>query len=102
MTAILETHALGLRYGRRPALSDCTLNIPPGRVTGLVGPNGAGKSTLLKLACGLLTPDSGSISVLGDTPGSGADQLAGSASSPRTPPCIRTCPSPTTSGSART
>lgn len=76
MTAILETHALGLRYGRRPALSDCTLNIPPGRVTGLVGPNGAGKSTLLKLACGLLTPDSGSISVLGDTPGSGADQLA--------------------------
>jgi ABC-2 type transport system ATP-binding protein len=76
MTAILEAHALGMRYGRREALADCTLNLPPGHVVGLVGPNGAGKSTLLKLACGMLTPTSGSISVLGDTPGSGPGQLA--------------------------
>ena len=76
MTAILEAHALGRRYGRRQALTDCTLKIPPGHVVGLVGPNGAGKSTLLKLACGLLNPTSGSISVLGDTPGSGPEQLA--------------------------
>ncbi|HEV2342572.1 MAG TPA: ABC transporter ATP-binding protein [Actinocrinis sp.] len=76
MTAILEAHALGMRYGRRDALADCTLNLPPGHVVGLVGPNGAGKSTLLKLACGMLNPTSGSISVLGDTPGSGAGQLA--------------------------
>lgn len=76
MTAILEARTLGMCYGRRQALADCTLNIPPGRVVGLVGPNGAGKSTLLKLACGILTPTSGSISVLGDTPGSGPGQLA--------------------------
>ena len=76
MTAILEAHALGKRYGRRQALSECTLSIPPGHVVGLVGPNGAGKSTLLKLACGLLTPTTGSISVLGDRPGSGPEQLA--------------------------
>ncbi|MBS2962066.1 ABC transporter ATP-binding protein [Actinocrinis puniceicyclus] len=76
MTAILQAHALGMQYGRRPALTDCTLNIPPGHVVGLVGPNGAGKSTLLKLACGLLNPTSGSISVLGNTPGSGPGQLA--------------------------
>jgi ABC-2 type transport system ATP-binding protein len=76
MTAILEAHALGMRYGRRPALTDCTLDIPPGHVVGLVGPNGAGKSTLLKLACGLLTPTSGEISVLGHTPGSDPEQLA--------------------------
>ena len=76
MTAILEAHALGMAYGRRRALTDCTLNIPPGHVVGLVGPNGAGKSTLLKLACGILTPTSGGISVLGGTPGSGARQLA--------------------------
>ncbi len=76
MTAILEAHALGMRYGRREALTDCTLNIPPGHVVGLVGPNGAGKSTLLKLACGILNPTSGSISVLGATPGSGPGQLA--------------------------
>ena len=76
MTAILEAHALGMQYGRRRALTDCTLDIPPGHVVGLVGPNGAGKSTLLKLACGLLNPTSGSISVLGRTPGSDSGQLA--------------------------
>ncbi len=76
MTAILEAHALGMRYGRRQALTDCTLNIPPGHVVGLVGPNGAGKSTLLKLACGLLRPTSGSIRVLGNAPGSHPEQLA--------------------------
>ena len=75
MTAILEAHALGMRYGRRQALTDCTLNIPPGHVVGLVGPNGAGKSTLLKLACGLLRPTSGSIRVLGNAPGSHPEQL---------------------------
>jgi len=76
MTAILEAQALGMRYGRRRALADCTLNIPSGHVVGLVGPNGAGKSTLLKLACGVLSPTSGSISVLGNAPGSGPEQLA--------------------------
>jgi ABC-2 type transport system ATP-binding protein len=76
MAAILEADALSMHYGRRRALSDCTLNIPPGRVVGLVGSNGAGKSTLLKLACGYLTPTSGSIRVLGGAPGTGADQLA--------------------------
>ncbi|ESU47318.1 putative ABC transporter ATP-binding protein [Streptomyces sp. HCCB10043] len=65
MTAILEARGLGKRYGRRQALTDCTLSVPSGRVVGLVGPNGAGKSTLLQLACGLLTPTSGTIEVLG-------------------------------------
>jgi ABC-2 type transport system ATP-binding protein len=76
MTAIVEAHALGKRYGARHALAECTLNIPPGHVVGLVGPNGAGKSTLLKLACGLLTPTSGSITVLGGRPGAGPEQIA--------------------------
>jgi ABC-2 type transport system ATP-binding protein len=76
MTAIVEAHALGKRYGARQALTQCTLDIPPGHVVGLVGPNGAGKSTLLKLACGLLTPTTGSITVLGGRPGAGPEQIA--------------------------
>jgi ABC-2 type transport system ATP-binding protein len=76
MTAVLEASGLGKRYGRRPALSDCTLSVPAGRVVGLVGPNGAGKTTLLHLACGLLRPTSGTITVLGAGPASGPDQLA--------------------------
>jgi ABC-2 type transport system ATP-binding protein len=70
--------AVGLtkRYGRQTALSDCTLDIPSGRVVGLVGPNGAGKTTLLQLAVGMLRPTAGSIEVLGGQPASGPDQLA--------------------------
>jgi ABC-2 type transport system ATP-binding protein len=76
MSAILEAQALGKRYGRRQALTDCTLEIPPGHVVGLVGPNGAGKTTLLKIACGMLAPTTGRIEVLGEQPAAGPAQLA--------------------------
>jgi ABC-2 type transport system ATP-binding protein len=76
MTAALEAVGLTKRYGRQAALSDCTLDIPSGRVVGLVGPNGAGKTTLLQLAVGMLRPTAGSIEVLGGQPASGPDQLA--------------------------
>jgi ABC-2 type transport system ATP-binding protein len=76
MTAAIEARGLGKKYGRRWALSDCTLSIPVGRVVGLVGPNGAGKTTLLSLATGMLAPTTGTIQVLGGAPGSGPQQLA--------------------------
>ena len=75
MSAVLQADGLGKRYGRRWALSDCTLAIPAGRVVGLVGPNGAGKTTLLHLAVGLLAPTSGTIEVLGAPPAQGPTQL---------------------------
>ena len=75
MTAVLRAQGLGKRYGRRWALSDCTLDIPAGRVVGLVGPNGAGKTTLLNLAAGQLLPTSGSIEVLGGRPAAGPAQM---------------------------
>jgi ABC-2 type transport system ATP-binding protein len=73
---VLQATGLSKRYGRRVALSDCTLAIPPGQVVGLVGPNGAGKTTLLQIAVGMLSPTSGSIEVLGGRPGSGTAQLS--------------------------
>jgi ABC-2 type transport system ATP-binding protein len=76
MTAAIQTQGLGKRYGSRDALSDCTLDLPAGRVVGLVGPNGAGKSTLLNLAVGMLQPTSGTIEVLGGRPAEGPAQLA--------------------------
>jgi len=76
MTSILQAQGLGKRYRRRWALTDCDLDIPAGRVVGLVGPNGAGKTTLLHLAAGLLAPTAGTIEVCGGRPGGSRGQLA--------------------------
>jgi ABC-2 type transport system ATP-binding protein len=76
VSAALATDRLGKRYGRRSALSDCTFELPAGRVAGLVGPNGAGKTTLLHLAVGLVEPSEGSISVFGEEVAATAAQLA--------------------------
>ena len=49
MTA-LHASGLGKRYRQRWALSDCTLQIPEGRVAGLVGPHRGGQSNLVNRA----------------------------------------------------
>jgi ABC-2 type transport system ATP-binding protein len=76
VTGVLRARGLGKRYRRRWALSDCTLDIPGGRIAGLVGPNGAGKTTLLHLATGLLRPTTGTIEVLGGLPAASPAELA--------------------------
>jgi ABC-2 type transport system ATP-binding protein len=76
MTAVVQARGLGKSYRQRWALSECTLDIPAGRVVGLVGPNGAGKTTLLSLAAGLLAPTAGTIEVCGGRPGRDRAQLA--------------------------
>lgn len=50
---------------RTEAVVDVSLRVVPGQVTGLIGPDGAGKTTLMRLIAGLLTPDSGTLTVLG-------------------------------------
>lgn len=66
---VLTVEALTKRYGNKKALNGLTLNLPKGRIIGLLGPNGSGKTTLLKLIAGLLTPDTGTITVCGKTIG---------------------------------
>jgi ABC-2 type transport system ATP-binding protein len=63
----LRTTRLGRRYGRVWGLRDCTLEVPPGVIAGLVGPNGAGKTTLLEMIIGFLEPTEGQVSVFGET-----------------------------------
>ncbi len=51
-------------------LSNIDLSVPTGSVMGFVGPNGAGKSTTMRILMGLVTPDTGTVKVLGcDMPG---------------------------------
>jgi len=55
------------RTGKRTAvaISNLTMSVPVGKVTGLIGPDGAGKTTAMRLAAGLFMPDSGTVQVLG-------------------------------------
>ncbi len=67
MDSILQIAGLTKFYGNGgfPALNNLTLNLPSGRIVGLLGPNGSGKTTLLKLCAGLLTASAGEIRVCG-------------------------------------
>ena len=55
----LAVHDLTVAYQRKPVLWDIELNIPEGKLVGVVGPNGAGKSTLLKACLDLVPRASG-------------------------------------------
>lgn len=63
--AILKAEGLTKRYGSHMALMGLDLALPRGKIIGILGPNGSGKTTFLKLAAGLLTPSSGTITVDG-------------------------------------
>ena len=67
MDHVLTVTGVTKRYNKNgaPALNDIYLNLPKGKIVGLLGPNGSGKTTLIKLVAGLLTTDSGSIQVCG-------------------------------------
>ena len=69
MNPVLECSHVTKWFGSKKALSDISLQILPGRITGLLGPNGSGKTTLIKLAGGLLTPTEGTITVCGSSIG---------------------------------
>jgi len=52
--------------GKSFALNTLDLQIPPGKIIGLLGPDGAGKTTLIRLMAGLLKPTHGDIQILGN------------------------------------
>lgn len=66
---MLRADNVSFVYGADAAfsLTDATIAITPGSLTGLLGPNGCGKTTLLKLLCGVLRPQGGRV-MLGDRP----------------------------------
>ncbi len=66
---IIECKNVSFAYEKGSfALENVSFRVEEKDFLGIVGPNGGGKSTLLKLILGLLSPDSGSIKVLGEDP----------------------------------
>ena len=59
---------LGFSYGSNAVLKDISMELQEGRIYGLLGENGVGKTTLLTLLAGLKEPQTGSITVDGQTP----------------------------------
>lgn len=61
----LEIHDMTVAYHRKPVLWDIDLQVPEGKLIGIVGPNGAGKSTLIKAVLGLVPLASGKVQFYG-------------------------------------
>ena len=66
--SVIEISGLTRRFEHKLALNNVSLQVPRGRVFGLVGENGAGKTTLIKHVLGLLKAESGSVRVFGFDP----------------------------------
>ena len=64
----IELEGVWFSHSGRVILEDVNLQLGPRESLAVLGPNGSGKSTLLKIILGLLTPDRGSVRVLGQTP----------------------------------
>lgn len=65
---VIVVEDLAKRYGRVVAVDGLYLTVEEGSITGLIGPNGAGKTTTIKIILGLLRPDRGNVTILGEDP----------------------------------
>src|SRR5262247_2550116 len=54
-------------FGTHRAVDGVTLDVPQGEIFGLIGPNGAGKTTTIRMIMDIIRPDTGDISVFGDS-----------------------------------
>ncbi len=65
METAIQIKDLHVSYDEKIVLEQVDLDIPSGKITGVVGPNGSGKSTLFKSILGLLEPNHGEITIQG-------------------------------------
>ena len=62
-------------YGGPYVLTGVNLELPAGKIIGLLGPNGSGKTTLIKILAGLLQPSAGCALIYGEEPGEGTKSI---------------------------
>lgn len=79
MKPVLKVRDVCLSYhtlsGETPALSHISFDLMPGEFLSIVGPSGCGKSTLLNLIAGLLSPESGSVTLDGKKISAGSTEV---------------------------
>jgi ABC-2 type transport system ATP-binding protein len=63
----LVTNAITRRFGSRFAVISLSLAVRVGEIYGFLGPNGAGKTTAIRCILGLIAPNSGSVSIFGES-----------------------------------
>ncbi len=77
MSNAIRLDGVTKRFGAHTAVDRLSLDVSGGTIYGFLGPNGAGKTTTLRMITGILTPDSGSLSVLGgQNPSDVRDRIA--------------------------
>jgi lipopolysaccharide export system ATP-binding protein len=63
--SLLKVRGLVKSYGRRRVVDGVDFEVNPGEIVGLLGPNGAGKTTTFRMACGMIDPDAGRVTLGG-------------------------------------
>lgn len=72
----IDVENLTVSYGPVPALLDVSVEIPQGKLVGVIGPNGSGKSTLIKSILGFVKPDVGTVRLFGTDAGNSRGLVA--------------------------
>ena len=68
---VIQTNRLTKQYGHVTAVDGLSLEVPRGRIFGLLGPNGSGKTTLMSMLLGLVRPTAGDFTLFGVPPENG-------------------------------
>ena len=71
----IGSEGLSKRFGRQQVVDDLALSVPTGSVYGFIGPNGSGKTTTIRMLLGLVRPDAGTSTLLGESMPHGAGRV---------------------------
>src|ERR1700712_2121001 len=71
----IDVKGMTKRFGSRTVVNDIALQVRTGEIYGFLGPNGSGKTTFIRMLCGLLRPDEGSGTCLGQDVIAGSEEI---------------------------
>lgn len=74
---IIHLEEVSKAFGKNKAVSDVSFSVEKGRIFGLLGPNGAGKTTTIRMINNILAPDTGSITINGQTASPATQKMIG-------------------------